>query len=83
MIVTLEQSASPAPRGLGGEPYDWAVRSHRDPSVVWTVTLYPDGRWECECEGFRYHARADGLCRHIDEIQARWFAPVPGFAELP
>jgi SWIM zinc finger len=64
-----------------GEVASWTVRSSRDPGVLYTVTLYPDGHWECSCPAFDYHSRADGLCKHIDAQRAAWdIAPV--FAEV-
>jgi hypothetical protein len=56
------------------EVASWTVRSDRDPSVWYTVELYPDGHWECSCPGRQYQARADGLCKHIDRQKAAWAA---------
>jgi hypothetical protein len=75
----LDYPSRPPRPALLGEAASWSVRSSRDPEVLWTVKLYPDGHWECECEAFRYESRPDGLCRHIDECIDRW---LPGFPEL-
>lgn len=52
------------------------VASASEPGVFHQVSRLPDGSWECDCRGYRYGARSDGLCRHIDgEREKReWFA---------
>lgn len=54
------------------EDIEAEVRSSRGPGtyLVRLVNGYGPATWECECAGFRYSSRADGLCRHIDEVQA-------------
>ena len=54
----------------------WTVTSDTWPDVDYTVTRTPDGHWGCDCPGFRYGARADGLCKHVDRVQ-RWLAEDP------
>lgn len=54
----------------------WTVQSDTHSDVKYTVTRSPDGRWECNCPGGRYGARADGLCKHIDRVQG-WLAQPP------
>lgn len=51
-------------------PPETEVLSGSEPGLCHTVTRAPDGSLECSCAGFRYQARADGLCRHIDEVTA-------------
>jgi hypothetical protein len=51
-------------------PPETEVPSGSEPGLFHTVTRLPDGNLECSCAGFRYQARADGLCRHIDDVTA-------------
>ena len=50
----------------------WTVTSDTWPDVKYTVTRSPDGRWECDCPGARYH----GHCKHITRVQG-WLAEDP------
>jgi len=36
--------------------------------MVYDVRQLADGTWECSCPCFRYQARADGLCPHLDVV---------------
>jgi hypothetical protein len=73
---------SPQRPVLLGEEFSWKVRSDRDRDILYTVTRFPDGRWDCDCPAFRYESRADGQCKHIDRKRAEWDAPAPDFPEL-
>jgi hypothetical protein len=55
-----------------GSVASWTVRSSRDPEVWYTVVLYPDGLWSCDCPAGEYGSRADGGCKHIDARRADW-----------
>lgn len=57
---------------IGSGVLSWSSKSDTWPDVVYTTTRYPDGRWEDDCPGFRYGARPDGLCKHIDRWRAYW-----------
>lgn len=45
------------------------VSSGRLEGVSYRVIQHADGSWECGCQGFTYGARADRLCKHIDEVR--------------
>jgi hypothetical protein len=45
------------------------VPSARSPGLAYRVSILADGSWACTCPGFGYQSRADGLCRHIDEVR--------------
>jgi hypothetical protein len=51
-------------------PRETEVPSGSEAGLCHTVTRLPDGSLECSCAGFRYQARSDGLCRHIDDVNA-------------
>ena len=51
-------------------PPEAEVPSGSEPGLCHLVTRLPDGTLECSCAGFRYQARSDGLCRHIDDVTA-------------
>jgi hypothetical protein len=51
--------------------YRWSEASDSRPGVTHEVCLLSDGSMTCDCEGFMYGARADGLCRHIDRRKGR------------
>ena len=55
----------------------WTVTSDRYPEIKYTVMRSPDGRWECNCPGGRYH----GHCKHITRVQG-WLAQ-PSLATVP
>lgn len=42
-----------------------------DGHTSYTVTQRADGTWACECLGYLHQARADGQCKHIDEVRRR------------
>lgn len=52
------------------------VASSRNPEAGYTVTQMADGSWRCECRGYEYGARWDGLCRHVDQVRAAQSEPV-------
>lgn len=41
-----------------------------DGETFYTVTQRADGTWACECLGYLHQARADGQCRHIDQVRS-------------
>jgi hypothetical protein len=53
---------------VNGVLYEIEVPSRRTPGMTYDVRLLTDGSWECSCPGFRYQARDDGLCAHIDDV---------------
>lgn len=54
--------------------FETRVASSGDPGFFYEVTLLSDGSWECDaaCLGFRYAARDDGLCKHIDQARREY-----------
>ena len=69
----LDAGTSPSSAPLiGSGVLSWSSKSDTWADVTYTVTRTPDGRWECDCPGFRYQARADGLCKHVDRWRAYW-----------
>jgi hypothetical protein len=52
--------------------FEMAVTSSRYPDVFYLVTLLADGTWSCTCQGYRYGARLDRLCRHVDQAQEKY-----------
>jgi len=60
----------------GGGTGSWTVPSDTWPDTEYTVTKAPGGRFECDCPGFRYGARADGECKHTDRVRG-WLAEDP------
>jgi hypothetical protein len=47
------------------------VTSSRYPDQQYLVTLHQDGTWSCDekCPAYRHGSRADGQCRHIDQVR--------------
>ena len=43
----------------------WQVTSNSNPDKFYTVTLYTDDTWTCECNGFKYRQ----TCSHIDKLK--------------
>lgn len=70
MRITLGALVLPEHRASPGCVFEAEVASGREEGLSYTVRLYGDGRWECTCPGFRYGARADSLCRHVDQVKA-------------
>ena len=56
---------APAPRNEG---VVMRVPSSRNPSQYYSVAIYPTGRAECECDGFRKWRRGRD-CSHIDLVR--------------
>jgi len=55
-------------QAVNGVLFEVEVPSRSKAGVTYDVRQLADGTWECSCPGFRYQARADGLCAHIDEV---------------
>jgi hypothetical protein len=55
-----------------GPVFEMAVSSSRYPDIVYLVTLLADGTWSCQCPGYGYGARLDGLCKHVDQAQEQY-----------
>jgi hypothetical protein len=66
--MRVSVSADP---GAPETAFEAEVPSARDPELIYRVSRLADGTWMCSCRGFRYQARSDGLCRHIDGEQER------------
>lgn len=71
MRVTIGLRAEPH-RGSMGVVLEREVPSSSDPELTYFVRLHADGRWSCSCRGYRYTARDDGLCKHIDQEQEEY-----------
>lgn len=52
---------------VNGVLYEVEVPSRSKPGFTYDVRQLADGTWECKCPGFRYQARHDGLCAHVDD----------------
>ena len=49
----------------------WKVRSERDPSKQYVVSLKPDGTYECSCPHWIYRLKKrGGECKHIEKVKA-------------
>lgn len=53
---------------VDGVLYAIEVPSNSTAGMFYDVRQLADGTWECSCPGFRYQARADGLCAHLDGV---------------
>lgn len=53
---------------VNGVLYEIEVPSKSRPGLSYDVRQLADGSWECSCPGFRYQAREDGLCTHLDDV---------------
>lgn len=67
MHITLSQEPA-ARRPVNGVLLETEIPSRRKAGLSYDVRQLADGSWECSCPGFRYQARGDGLCAHIDEV---------------
>jgi hypothetical protein len=69
----MKVSVSADPAGLRASPSDVLfaaeVPSAREKDLFYRVALFADGIWTCTCPGYRYEARADKRCRHIDLVR--------------
>jgi hypothetical protein len=53
---------------VNGVLYAIEVPSRTKAGLTYDVRQLADGTWECSCPGFRYQARADGVCAHLDAV---------------
>lgn len=44
---------------------EYRIPSQSDMSVMYTVTSHDDGRWVCNCNGYKYNKK----CKHIDSAK--------------
>jgi hypothetical protein len=70
--VSVGLSARPPHRLRLVPEFEARVPSASDPGLFYTVTLLSDGTWECDCPGWRYAARDDGLCKHVDQVRQEY-----------
>ncbi len=66
MRISVLAGQSVPHRGVLAPAWEHSVPSSRYDDIVYRVSLLADGTWTCTCSGYRYGARADGQCRHID-----------------
>lgn len=59
---------TPRHQPVNGVLWSIEVPSRSTPGLSYDVRQLDDGTLECSCPGFRYQARSDGLCKHIDEV---------------
>lgn len=76
MRIFLAELVLPAHRAVAGIVFETDIPSSREEDLSYRVRLAGDGSWECSCPGFRYGARADRLCKHVDTVKAARERPV-------
>jgi len=64
IVSDVEPVQNPTP----GYSRQWKVRSETNPDTTYTVSLKPDGSWECSCPHWIYRHRE---CKHIRKVKNR------------